>query len=190
MITRDVKKDVELTIQLINDIQKDASNWYWKELFGNTAMVVLTPFRFTETALLTLGAAVGCAKAAILPEVLAAWFVFSLVSAYEHTDDEITEARNKMDIHYITYLCSNSNFTPELTENLIALNNVIHVYKIDWKINLKDFKSLLTEINQLNKHQTSWFFSSSKTEHDILCKYKHREQMTSTAQCHTSFYSV
>jgi hypothetical protein len=168
MITRDIAS----VIQSINNIQNQASNLYWEE-YWKYKQPFLPFFNIGPEQQMLVGMLAGQLVRAGTPPhllILPLLGMSLLGSAYAYcvTNDTVAEVNN---IEITNGDLNNMGFRFNLTsDQMMAFRNVLETYNIHWKINLKDFKCMLTELNQLNKQQTNFF--SKQTVNDILSKYR------------------
>jgi hypothetical protein len=167
MITR----DIDSVIQSINNIQDQANNLYWEE-FWKYKTPFLPFFNIGPEQQMLVGLLAGqLVRSGTPPQLLilplASMSLLGTAYAYCVTNDTVAEVNNiEITNGDLNNFGSRFNLTPD---QMMAFRNVLETYHINWKINLKDFKCMLTELNQLNNQQTNFF--ARQTVNDILSKY-------------------
>ncbi len=167
-----LSRDIDTVIQSINKIQNQANDLYWDK-FWETVKPFLPFINVGPEQQILLGVVGGeLLREGYSPKLLfgpqICFALLGVVFAYCTTKNTVEEINNiEITNGHFNHLASRFKLKPDQINSFQA---VLEKYKVKGKINLKDLKSMLTEVNQLNKHQASWF-NSNKTVDDILSKY-------------------
>ncbi len=180
-------RNINSVINLIDQIQTQAREEYWKQFNKNKTLPLIE--RHQENALITgIGAVpsltllfalldtglgvpdrkIGLLPLTVLLVTLAYVVLIAQIHAYQVTPDltdiKITKGKT---VHLNQYLKD--------VDGMAQINKLLETYNIDWEIKLNDFKRLLKDLSQqIQINQSPNYFSqkNKKTIEEIVSGYR------------------